>query len=182
MMNILAGFLMLEFFIESSVILLPGASPKLSGSFDVAVLEDTGLTLAWRCNWRSPALEPLFWFCSLRTGGCGQALLQSVGIALYYMREEKKGRNSVGEGGGGELELPFAWCHIARVRTCVKSGWAQSCRHLALLCLFPKYVVEKESSIRWELYVLRMFRNLLAQLKGPGEKRKRIHPNLSALL
>lgn len=138
MMNFLAGFLMLEFFIESSVILLPGASPKLSGSFDIAVLEDTGLTLAWRCNWRSPALEPLFWFCSLRTGGCGQALLQSVGIALYYMREEKKGRNSVGEGGGGELELPFAWCHIARVRTCVKSRVGSELQTSCLIVFISK--------------------------------------------
>lgn len=59
---LLAGFLMLEFFIEPSIILLPGASPKLSGSFGAAVLGDPGLTMAWRCSW-SPALEPLFGFC-----------------------------------------------------------------------------------------------------------------------
>lgn len=52
-----------------------------------------------------------------------------------------------------ELELPFAWCHIARVRTYIKSAWAQSCRNPALLCLFPKQVVEKDSAIHWELYV-----------------------------
>lgn len=80
------------------------------------------------------------------------------------------------------MELPFVWCHTAGVRTCIKSGWAQSCRDLALLCLFPKYVVEIESAIHWELCVLRMFRNFLAQLKEPGEKKKKIHLNLSALL
>lgn len=43
---ILADFLVLEFFLESSVTLLPGASPRLSGSFDAAVLGDaTGLEM-----------------------------------------------------------------------------------------------------------------------------------------
>lgn len=51
-------------------------------------------------------------------------------------------------------------------------GWAQSCRDLALFCLFPKYVVGKESAIHWEIYVLRMFRNIIAQLKVSGEKKK----------
>lgn len=47
---------------------------------------------------------------------------------------------------GEKVEIPFAWCQIARVRTCcpsasricMKSGWAQSCRDLALLYLLPK--------------------------------------------
>lgn len=161
-MMILAGFLM--FFIESSKILLPGASPKLSGSLDAAVLGDTGLTLAWGFSW-SPALGPLLGFCC------------SAPLELVRVWEERSCRWEERKGGIlqeelGKLELPLAWCHIARVRTCIKSGWAQSCRDLALLCLFPEYVEEKESAIHWELYVLRMFRNLLAQLTGPGGKKK----------
>lgn len=97
---------MLEFVIEPSVIVLPGASPKLSGSFGAAVLGDLGdpgdsgdpaLTLAWRCSW-SPALEPLFGFCCFAPLELGARSSAECGNSLG-LQEGGEGRNSAGERG-----------------------------------------------------------------------------------
>lgn len=88
---------MLEFFIEPSVIVLPGASPKLSGSFGAAVLGDPALTLAWRCSW-SPALEPLFGFCCFAPLELGARSSAECGNSLG-LQEGGEGRNSAGERG-----------------------------------------------------------------------------------
>lgn len=168
-MMILAGF-WLEFFIESSVKLLPDAIPNYQDHWMLLFWEvlvwpwigGTAKAQHWSPNNPNPVWVLLF--CSLGAAGGGQAPLQCGNCLLLQQG------GILQEKGGGKLELPFAWCHIATVRTCIKSGWAQSCKDLALLCLFPKYVVEKESAIHWEVFVLRMLRNFLAQLKGLGEK------------
>lgn len=44
-----------------------------------------------------------------------------------------------------ELNLPFAWCHIARVGTCIKSGWEGGLRAAEILLYFVYF-----QSMLWE--------------------------------
>lgn len=107
------------------------------------------------------------------------------------MREEKKGKNCVEEERGEKVEIPFAWCQIARVRTCcpsasricMKSGWAQTCRDLALLYLLPKcYRMLWKSSLQFiEDLCIKDVQEAPSSAEAQGKENKKIHLNLSAL-
>lgn len=144
----------------------------------LAALGDTGLILTWRCICRS--IRTSLWFVfsySWLDTVCVLCCREWEHHNIACLREEKSRRRK-GEKckylllGDKLLELELAV--LQPVELASNNGRLRAAEILLCYVYFQNVTVccGKRSAIHWKIFVLRMFRKLLGQLRSTGERKE----------